>query len=105
MATQVRERRDAVPVDKFLPEYVKAYKAGLTNEEFAEKIGMAPASVTSRASQLRKQLKEKKNIDLPYLKSKRGQGGSGGFDAAADLISDLLAEDEDESGSDEGSEE
>jgi transposase len=53
-----------MPIEKFLPLYMKAAETGMTKEEFAEKIGVLPATVYQRVYELRHE-----GLDIPLLKS------------------------------------
>lgn len=56
--------KDRMPIEKFLPLYMKAAETGMTKEEFARKIGVLPATVYQRAYELRHE-----GLDIPLLKS------------------------------------
>jgi transposase len=56
--------KDRMPIEKFLPLYMKAVETGLTKEEFASKIGVLPATVYQRVYELRHD-----GLDIPLLKS------------------------------------
>lgn len=55
-------------IEEFLSAYLKAVDNGLTREEFARKIGIKPATVYQRISELRRKLKER-GKELPHLKT------------------------------------
>jgi transposase len=55
-----------MPIEKFLPLYMKAVETGMTKEEFARKIGVLPATVYQRVYELRHDGLED---DIPLLKS------------------------------------
>ena len=56
--------KDRMPIEKFLPLYMKAAETGMTKEEFANKIGVLPATVYQRVYELRHE-----GLDIPLLKS------------------------------------
>jgi transposase len=53
-----------MPIEKFLPLYMKAVETGMTKEGFADKIGVLPATVYQRVYELRHQ-----GLDIPLLTS------------------------------------
>lgn len=89
-------RKAAVSSGDFIRVYSAGCKAGKTNEEIAADLGMNPASVSSRASSLRKMLREKHGRELPTPVSKgrtvSGIADNADFLAALDGL-DTVAED------------
>lgn len=59
-------RRASIDKGTFVRVYSTGCKAGKTNEEIAVELGMEPNSCTTKASQLRKELREKHGVALPY---------------------------------------
>jgi hypothetical protein len=53
-----------IPIEQFLPLYLKAAEQGMTKEEFAESVGLKPATVYQRAYEIRAE-----GHDIPLLKS------------------------------------
>jgi transposase len=53
-----------IPIEKFLPLYLKAAEEGVTKEDFAKKIGLKPSTVYQRVYELRAN-----GADLPLLKT------------------------------------
>ena len=53
-----------IPIEKFLPLYLKAAEQGLTKEEFAKTIGLKPATVYQRVYEMRAN-----GADIPMLRS------------------------------------
>lgn len=51
-----------IPVEKFLPLYMKAAEQGMTREEFAKSIGIQPTTVYQRVYEMRR-----KGHDIPLL--------------------------------------
>lgn len=88
MAAAMKERAKAVTVDTFLPTYVKLCKEGKTIQEIADVLGMEKATVSARASSLRKRLAEKGKV-LPYP-AQGARGAKATVDAELDKVADLL---------------
>lgn len=88
-------RKAAVSGADFIKVYNAGCKAGKTNDEIAADLGMSPASVSSRASALRKEARAN-GKELPYPKSKERAGRSHETDAdflsALDSLDDLSDE-------------
>lgn len=97
MSSGTRIRREAVVERDFLEAYIKGAKAGKTNDEVAKELGMAPASVTSRASALRKKYAEK-GLNLPTLRSNRDSKATleDNIDFVKSLLSEANDDDDDE---------
>lgn len=55
-----------MPIEEFLPLYLKAVKDGVTKEAFAQSIGVKVATVYQRVYELRKN-----GADLPLLRAER----------------------------------
>jgi transposase len=70
-----------MPIEKFLPLYMKAAETGITKEEFARKIGVLPATVYQRVYELRHE-----GLDIPLLKS---EGRVSKLERAKAILADL----------------
>lgn len=53
-----------IPIEKFLPLYLKAAEEGMTKEDFAKKVGLKPSTVYQRVYELRAD-----GADIPLLKT------------------------------------
>lgn len=53
-----------IPIEKFLPLYLKAVEQGLTKEEFAKTVGLKPATIYQRVYEMRAG-----GADIPMLRS------------------------------------
>jgi len=58
-----------MPVEKFLPLYLKAHEDGLSKEEFARKLGVKPSTVYQRVYELRHPADGSSGLDIPALRS------------------------------------
>lgn len=76
-----------VGIEEFLPAYLQAVKTGMTNEDFAASIGVAPMTVYQRVTKLRSS-----GIDIPHL---AGQGRKSVQDKAAEILAQFQAEQSD----------
>jgi hypothetical protein len=101
MSTTVngRVRNESVSHDVFFPAYIAGCRAGKTNEEMANELGMKPSSFQVRASQLRKAMLEEaesigqKDYEPPFPGHKnRSKGNRSGLLSAAQTILAGLAE-------------
>jgi transposase len=72
-----------MPIEKFLPLYMKAVETGLTKEEFARKIGVLPATVYQRVYELRHD-----GLEIPLLKS---EGRVSKLEKAKAILAELRA--------------
>jgi transposase len=72
-----------MPIEKFLPLYMKAAETGITKEEFARKIGVLPATIYQRVYELRHE-----GLDIPLLKS---EGRVSKLEKAKAILADLRA--------------
>jgi hypothetical protein len=70
-----------MPIEKFLPLYLKAHEEGLTKEEFARKLGVKPSTVYQRVYELRVELKGE--VEIPLLKS---EGKVSKLDKAREIL-------------------
>jgi transposase len=73
--------KDRMPIEKFLPLYMKAVETGMTKEEFSRKIGVLPATVYQRVYELRHE-----GLDIPLLKS---EGRVSKLERAKAILADL----------------
>jgi hypothetical protein len=71
-----------IPLETFLPAYIKAYERGLTKEEFAEEIGLKPNTVYQRIYELRKDV----DPTIPLLPTRHKQSISERAKAILDQI-------------------
>lgn len=71
-----------IPIEKFLPLYLKAHEDGLTKEEFARKLGIKPSTVYQRVYELRVELKND-GVEIPLLKS---EGKVSKLDKAREIL-------------------
>jgi biotin operon repressor len=69
-----------LPIEKFLPAYLKAAEEGVTKEEFARKMGLKPATVYQRVYELRRE-----GYDIPLLTCEGRQSRS-------DKVAKIMAE-------------
>lgn len=53
-----------IPIEKFLPLYLKAAEEGMTKEAFAESVGLKPATVYQRVYEIRAE-----GHDIPLLRT------------------------------------
>jgi transposase len=70
-----------MPIEVFLPLYMKAVETGMTKEEFSRKIGVLPDTVYQRIYELRHE-----GLDIPLLKSK---GRVSKLEKAKAILADL----------------
>jgi len=67
-----------MPIEKFLPAYLKAHAEGLSKEEFARRMGLKPSTVYQRVYELRRE-----GHDVPLLAC---EGRESKFDKAAKIL-------------------
>jgi hypothetical protein len=53
-----------IPIERFLPLYMKAVEDGMTKEDFAKKVGLKPSTVYQRVYELRHG-----GLEIPLLKT------------------------------------
>lgn len=59
------DKKTRIKIEDFLPMYLEAVADGLTQEEFADRIGVEPLTVYQRVNKLRK---DPRMASLPQLK-------------------------------------
>jgi transposase len=69
-----------IPIEQFLPLYLKAVEEGMTKEQFAKKIGVKPATVYQRVYELRRA-----GAELPSLPAATRR-------SLSERVRDILAE-------------
>lgn len=74
------ETKKRIGIEEFLPAYLNAVKEEMTNEEFAESIGVAPMTVYQRVTKLRSA-----GLDIPHL-------GGAGRESVAEKAARILAQ-------------
>lgn len=79
----MKKSKDRMPIEVFLPLYLKAVETGMTKEEFARKIGVLPATVYQRCYELRHE-----GLDIPLLKS---EGRVSKLEKAKAILAELRA--------------
>jgi len=70
-----------LPIEKFLPAYLKAVEEGVSKEEFARKIGLKASTVYQRVYELRRE-----GHDIPLLKC---EGRQSRHDKAAKILAEF----------------
>jgi len=73
-----------LPIEKFLPAYLKAVEEGVSKEEFAKKMGLKASTVYQRVYELRRE-----GHDIPLLKC---EGRVSRHDKAAQILAEYRKE-------------